>query len=167
MITTFLVEHRWVTTMALVACLAAGAPLGYALADRRRWAFGLGLASLLPVAALTLLPTSRQLAASCAVEWSLPPFGAVELMANIVLLIPPTLLLGVATRRPLVVLAAASGLSALIEITQALVPELGRSCSTNDWLMNSIGAALGVSLAALGLWGHALRARGGDRADAS
>ena len=37
------------------------------------------------------------------------------------------------------------------EAVQALVPAIGRSCSTNDWLSNSIGAAIGAALAALAL----------------
>ncbi|CAN5560893.1 hypothetical protein BH10ACT10_BH10ACT10_17360 [soil metagenome] len=154
MITTFLVEHRWITTVTLVAIVALGPGVGYWLVDRPRAARALGVASLLPVAALTLAPTSRDLAVGCATEWDFPTLGAVELMANLVLFVPPALLFGVAVRRPLVVLLAASLLSALIEVTQAFVTALGRSCSTNDWLSNTLGAALGAAIAALALWWH-------------
>lgn len=152
MITTFLVEHPWLTTVALVLLLTAGPALAWWLAERPRLATGLGLLSLLPVAALTLVPTDRDLAVGCATEWSFPTLGAVELMANVVLLVPPTVLLGVALRRPLLVLVAASAGSALIEVVQAFVTALGRSCSTNDWLSNTLGAVLGTAIATLALW---------------
>lgn len=114
---------------------------------------------MLPVVALTLVPTSRDLVVGCAAEWSFPKLGAVELMANLVLFVPPALLLGVALRRPLLVLVAASATSALIEVLQAFATALGRSCSTNDWLYNTLGAALGAAIALA-----ALRARRETRA---
>lgn len=46
----------------------------------------------------------------------------------------------------MVVLVAASALSAVIEAVQALVPGIGRARDTNDWMMNTLGAALGVLL---------------------
>jgi hypothetical protein len=85
--------------------------------------------------------------------------GAVELMANLVLFVPPALLFGVALRRPLLVLVGAGATSALIEVLQAFATVLGRSCSTNDWLYNTLGAALGAAIAVA-----ALRARGATRA---
>ncbi|WP_156186412.1 VanZ family protein [Cellulosimicrobium funkei] len=36
-------------------------------------------------------------------------------------------------------------------MVQALSPALGRSCDTNDWLSNSIGALLGAGLAVVAL----------------
>jgi VanZ family protein len=154
MITTTLIEHPWLTTVALALLLTVGPVLGWWLVDRPRIALWLGALSLLPVAALTLVPTDRDLPVTCAVEWSTPDLGKVELMANLVLFVPPVLLLGVAVRRPLVVLLAASAGSALIEVVQAFVTALGRSCSTNDWLYNTLGAALGAVLATLVLRRH-------------
>jgi hypothetical protein len=151
-ITTFLVEHPWITTVAFATTVAIGPVAGYWLALRPRLAKWLGLASLLPVVALTLVPASRDLAIGCATEWGFPTFGAVELMANVVLFVPPVLLLGVAVRLPSVVCLGAIVASGLIEVTQALVPMLGRSCSTNDWLANAIGSALGAAIAVLALW---------------
>ncbi|WP_370324920.1 VanZ family protein [Euzebya sp.] len=149
MITTFLVEHPWLTTAALGALIVIGPLVGYALVGRPRLAVWLGLASTLPVLALTLVPTDRDLAVGCAIEWALPTLGAVELMANVVLVVPAGLIFGVASRRPLRVALGASALSCLIELIQAVVPALGRSCSTGDWLANTIGAALGAGVAAL------------------
>jgi hypothetical protein len=151
-ITTFLVEHPWITTIAFVTTVAIGPVAGYWLVVRPRLGKWAGLVSLLPLVALTLVPGSRDLAMGCANEWDLPTFGAVELMANVVLFVPPVLFLGVAIRRPLAVWLGASMGSVLIEVTQALVPALGRSCSTNDWLANTLGSALGAAIAALALW---------------
>lgn len=149
MITTFLVEHPWLTTVGFIGVIVLGPLLGYWLVDRPRLTKWLALASLVPTALLTLAPTSRALEVGCASEWSLPTFGAVELMANVLLFVPPVLLLGVLTRRPVAVLIAGSVISALIELIQAFAPVLGRSCSTNDWFMNSLGAVLGAVLAGL------------------
>jgi hypothetical protein len=154
MVITLLVEHRWITTVTLVGMIVLGPVAAYWLITRPRLAGCLGLASILPVAALTLVPTSRNLAIGCAAEWDFPTLGAVELMSNVVLFVPPVLLLGTAIRRPLVVLIGASSVSVLIEFVQAFVTVLGRSCSTNDWLSNTLGAVLGTAIAAV-----ALRAR--------
>lgn len=157
MITNVLVEHPWITTVALVAAVVVGPWAAYCLVDRQRLATWLGLVSLLPVAALTLLPAGRDLAAGCAVEWDFPTLGAVELMANVVLFIPPTLLFAVAIRRPLMVMVGASVVSGLIELLQALATALGRSCSTNDWLSNTLGAVLGAVIAGFAVKLHGSR----------
>jgi glycopeptide antibiotics resistance protein len=151
-ITTYLVEHAWITTVALMAELVVGPVAGFWLIDRPRLASRLGVASLLPIVALTLVPANRDLAVGCAAEWGFPTLGAVEMVANVVLFMPPALLFGVAVRRPLVVLLWASMGAALIEVTQALLTALGRSCSTNDWLANTLGAALGAAIAAVVIW---------------
>ncbi|WP_322920573.1 VanZ family protein [Nocardioides renjunii] len=165
MITTVLVEHRWLTTTALVLLVVLGPAVGYWLTDRPRLAGAAALLSLVPVAALTLMPTSRDLAVGCAVEWAMPSLGAVEPMANLVLFVPPALLLGVALRRPIAVLVGASAVSALIELAQAFLTGLGRSCSTNDWLSNTLGAALGAGLAVAALWLRSYVDRSGESSD--
>ena len=111
----------------------------------------LAAVACVPVALLTLVPTSRRAFETCAVEWSLPTPGRVELVANVLLLAPVVLLVAVALGRPLVALLAGSAASVAIEALQALLPALGRSCSTNDWLSNTIGAVLGALLAAVAL----------------
>ena len=52
-----------------------------------------------------------------------------------------------ATRRPLLMLVAGSGLSVAIDVLQAVVPALGRACDTNDWMMNTTGCVAGGLLA--------------------
>ena len=157
MITNFLVEHPWITTVTLGGMVTLGPAAAYWLVARPRLSGWLGLASILAVAALTLVPTSRDLAIGCAAEWSFPTLGAVELMANVALFVPPVLFIGLAARRPGLVLIGASIASALIELVQAYVTVLGRACSTNDWLCNTLGALLGAAIAALALWARQSR----------
>lgn len=151
MISTILVEHPWLSPTALIVLVVATPVAGRLLAGRPRPAWLLAGAALLPVALLTLTPVDRELFARCTVHWALPTPGRVELMANVVLFVAPVLLAGLATRRPVAVLLAASALSAGIEALQAAVPAIGRSCDTGDWLSNTIGAGIGAVLAVVAL----------------
>ena len=136
---------------ALGLLVVLGPFVGARLARRSALAWLLCAGALVPVALLTLSPVDRELYARCTVQWALPTPGRVELMANLVLFVGPALLAGVASRRPLVVLVALSVLSGALEVLQALVPGLGRSCDTTDWSSNTIGAAIGAGLAAAAL----------------
>jgi len=150
-ISTFLVEHPSLTTTALVGFVVVGPFVGAWLAGRPRFAWTLvGLATA-AVMVSTLAPTGRSLDRECFVEWAWPTLGRVEMMGNVVLFIPVALLLGVAIQRPLVAFLAGSALSALIELTQALVTTIGRSCDTSDWEANTLGSAIGALLAAAAL----------------
>ncbi len=153
MITNHLLGHPWVAPAALVILVVAGPLVGGWLVRRPRLAWLLAGASLLAVAALTLVPVDRETYATCTIQWTLPTPGRVELFANLVLFVPPALLAGVATRRPALVALAGSALSAALEAVQAVVPAIGRSCDTTDWLCNTMGALIGALLAwvALGL----------------
>lgn len=151
MITNVLLEHRWLSPTALALLVVLGPVVGSWLVTRPRVAWALTALSLVPVALLTLVPVDRQLFMRCEVAWTMPTVGRVELAANVVLFVVPALLATVAARRPLLAAGAASGLSAAIEAVQALTPALGRSCSTNDWLSNTIGALLGALLGWLAL----------------
>lgn|GEM_PF-1123718 len=153
MISTLLVAHPWVTPTVLVVLVVAAPFAGPWLLRRPpRLTWVLGVLSLLPVLLLTLVPTDREVFERCAVGWVLPTVGRVELLANFVLFVPPVLLAALATRRPVAAFAGGVVASAAIEAVQALVPALGRSCDTNDWLSNAIGAAIGAALAAVALW---------------
>jgi VanZ family protein len=74
--------------------------------------------------------------------------------------VPLALFASLRYRRPLAVLAAVSLLSVLIELVQAALPALGRACDTNDWLMNTVGAAVGALLAIGIIVGSRRRRRG-------
>ncbi|MCT2586853.1 VanZ family protein [Actinophytocola gossypii] len=148
MITNFLLEHSALVPVALV--LVALACVGVGLAVRRsggrvRWL--LAGVSLLPVVALTLVPTPGRVFSVCAVQFSVPTLGSVELLANVALFVPPVYFTTLATARPLLTLALATTLSAAIEALQALLPTIGRACDTNDWAMNTAGSVIAVLLA--------------------
>jgi len=169
-ITDVLLDRAAVVPAALVVvalmCIAIGS---WALRSRRRGprvVRVLAVLSVLPVAVLTLAPSGRSSGGvgGCTVQFALPGPGTVEQLANVALFLPPVFFAVLASHRPVVVLAAASGVSALIESVQALVPALGRACDTNDWAMNSLGAATGVLLAA-GTTALAGRVRSGPAAD--
>lgn len=151
MLSSILVEYPWMTTVALAVLVFFGPVVGAWLAPRAWITRVLLTLSIVTVVLLTLIPTSRELEFGCAMGWDLPTLGAVELMANVILFAPVVLLAGIATRRPFVSLLVASGASAAVEAVQAIAPVLGRSCSTNDWFSNTLGAILGAVLAAAAL----------------
>jgi hypothetical protein len=153
MITDFLLAHAALVPVALLllACVCVG--VGYLLLRSRRHGhrlmWTLLAVTLVPVFALTLVPASDSAVDHivCTVQFDLPTLGTVELLANVALFVPPVFLATLATRRPLLTIAAGSALSAAIEATQALIPTIGRACDSNDWLMNTIGTTAGVLLA--------------------
>ncbi|MEW1959659.1 VanZ family protein [Kineococcus sp. NPDC059986] len=151
MLSTLLVTHPWVTPLLLAAVVVVGPFAGAWLVRHRRLAVALTVLALVPVAALTLLPVDRELYARCVAEWALPTPARVESFANLVLFVPPVLLAGVATRRWWVAAVLGSATSALIEVVQALLPALGRSCDTGDWLANTLGSVVGGVLALVAL----------------
>jgi len=163
MITNFLLDHSALVPVAILLVALVCAVLGLLFAGRRRILWALAGVSLVPVFALTLVPTGRTIdEIVCTVQFSLPTLGAVELLANVALFLPPVCFAALASRRPLTMLAAGSALSAVIEALQALVPAIGRACDTNDWLMNTLGAILGALLAAGTAWPANRRAQSGS-----
>jgi len=151
MISTFLAEHPWTIWMVLAGMVVVGSFAASWLDSRRRLTRVLLAASLLLVVALTLLPDDREVTTGCQIAWSLPTFSGPESLANITLFIPFALLAAVAWRRPWLAGLAGVGLSMGIETAQALLPSIGRSCDSQDIIANSIGAALGAVLAAIGM----------------
>jgi VanZ family protein len=146
-----------------LACLGIGFVL---VRSQRRggpilWA--LTGASLLAVLALTLVPSGYDTRDEiwCTVQIVAPTLGRIELVANIALFFPLAFFATLASRRPLVVLVAGTGLSAAVEGIQAVAPVIGRACDTNDWVMNTIGTVVGVLLAV----GTMAVARRGSRAE--
>ncbi len=152
MITDLLMEHAWMAPTAFVVLVVVGPLAARWLLGRPRLARVALACSLVPVAVTTLVPVSRRAFEFCAVQWAWPTPTRVELLANVVLFIAPTMVLAVLVRRPLVSLLAMVALSAAIELLQAVVPQLGRSCDTGDWANNALGALIGAGLGALALW---------------
>jgi len=148
MITNFLLDHSALVPVAILLVALVCAVLGHLFAGRPRVLWALAGVALVPVFALTLVPTGRTIdEIVCTVQFSLPTLGSVELLANVALFLPPVCFAALASRRPVTMLAAGSALSAVIEALQAFVPAIGRACDTNDWLMNTLGALLAAGMA--------------------
>ncbi|WP_072314958.1 VanZ family protein [Agrococcus sp. Marseille-P2731] len=154
MLSTHLAAHPWLAGVLLAAVVTIGLPAAWWLAQRPRLTWALAAVTAVATLLLTLLPSPRELEIGCAIEWDVS-LTAPEPLANIVLLVPFALLVGVAIGRPAagaaLGFAAGALLSALVEAVQALVPAIGRSCSTGDLLANAIGAAIGGLLALVAL----------------
>ena len=151
MITDFLLEHAALVPAALLAIAVVCVLVGVVTLRARRQGVlrALVVVSALAVVALTLVPAGGDPGdRGCTVQFFVPTLGSVELLANVALLFPLTFFSALASRRPVVVLAAATVLSALIEALQAVVPAIGRACDTNDWAMNTAGALVAAALAA-------------------
>lgn len=150
MITTFLVNHASAVKVLFWVVLVALTALGwFAYRQRaRRTLMTLAVISAVGVFALTMTPTGDGGNGTfCTVQFSVP-FQGIDTLANVALLFPLTLFAALLTSRPVAVVAAASGLSAAIELVQALLPDIGRACDTNDWFMNTVGAVLAGLLSA-------------------
>lgn len=121
MITNFLVDNSAMVPVVLllvaVVCVCVGCVVV-------RWRYGcrilwaLAMVSVLPIVALTLVPTSARVdEVVCAVQFYVPTLNRVEVMANVALFVPPVYFATLATRRPLLVVLAGVALSARAELT--------------------------------------------------
>ena len=162
MISTLLVAHPWMSPLALAALVVVGPIVGSWRGGRRPLPGPRLTVCRVPLLLRPQVRVGRELYAVCTVSWVLPTPARVELFANVVLFVPPVLLAALLLRRPLVALLGGVVASALVEAFQALVPALGRSCDTNDWLSNSIGALVGAGIAVVALGLAARRARTTD-----
>ncbi|SDR65192.1 VanZ family protein [Agrococcus carbonis] len=150
MLSTYLAAYVWLAPAILAAEAIVGLLLAWMLASRPRVAWALAAVALVAVVAATLYPTGRALEVGCTFELELQVF-APEPLANVALFVLPTLFVAVAKQSPAWGAATGVALSAAIEMVQAFVPEIGRSCAVDDWVANSIGAVLGALLAAFAL----------------
>jgi len=127
--------------------------------SRARWLVRAAMAGyLVVVARMTLGPqpadaTTLSLVAR-AIAWlaglGLPvTYGGVEAAANVALFVPYGVLGGLLVRRRRwwAVLVVASATSAAIETAQRWLPT--RYSTLQDWVLNTLGAALGLALLAL------------------
>ncbi|WP_030739228.1 VanZ family protein [Streptomyces sp. NRRL F-2890] len=141
----------------VVACLIAAAT-GYLTfkASRARWhrpvTHALWLSSAVSVVLLTMWSPGGSLSptSECVINKDLAEsFTQTQGIMNMGMFIPFGLLGVLATRRPALVVPAGILLSATIEVTQATVPFLSRTCDTTDLLSNSAGTVIGVALGLL------------------
>ncbi|MFD0481036.1 VanZ family protein [Kineococcus sp. GCM10028916] len=147
---TFLVEHSALVPLGVLVVVVGSAASGWVGRRSPRvlgWLVGLALLGVLTV---TLAPDDRGRVhgVTCEVGIDFPSWGSSELLANVALFVPVTVLAVVRFRRPVFVGLGGIVLSAAIEGTQALAVVLGRSCTTSDWAMNTAGTVLGVGVGA-------------------
>jgi glycopeptide antibiotics resistance protein len=152
MIAAFLIENPLLVPVLVLLTASVCTGIGYLLLKgrRQRTLWTLTALSVVPVVALTLVPTPTRRMDDiplCTPDFAVPTLTSVEMVANVALLFPLVYFAALATRRPLLMLAAGVALSAGIETLQALVRSLGRACTGNDWAMNSAGAAGAALLA--------------------
>jgi hypothetical protein len=150
-VAVFLIDNPALVPVLVLLIAAVSFLAGYLiLRAHRQWAlWTLAVLSIVPVVALTLVPTPRRMdeVPFCTLDLTLPTLTSVEMVANVALLFPVVFFTALATRRPALILGAGIGLSAAIEICQALVPALGRACDSGGWVMNSVGAIFAALLA--------------------
>ncbi|WP_434600115.1 VanZ family protein [Streptomyces sp. A5-4] len=138
------------TAAALVIAFGA-----YKVAHRkgqRPYAYA-GLAAVLTSeAAVTLfMPGGGYTSRNCVINHNVAePFSTTQGLLNLAMFLPIGFLGVVALRAVVPVIAGAATLSLLTEIAQTLVPGIGRGCDSSDFLMNSLGGALG----ALAAWAY-------------
>ncbi|MGW1237735.1 VanZ family protein [Streptomyces californicus] len=70
-------------------------------------------------------------------------------LMNIAMYIPLAFFAVTLFRRPALISAGCIVLSAATELTQAVTPHIGRSCTSEDLVANSLGAVIGAAVAAL------------------
>lgn len=121
----------------------------------RRWALQKGVAVLfgLTFAAeltATLYPSYTGAGSSgiCTFNRDLfSPLVTQQGIMNVAMFAPLILLAAFLFRSPASALASGIALSGATELAQGLIPGIGRSCATEDFMANSLGSAVGVAVA--------------------
>lgn len=158
-LSTLLTRLPWLAFSVLVLALVLAPLVGAWLASKPRLTRVLLAVVAVVMAALTLYPDGAPSAGvACALQLPYLAPTASETMANILLFLPLSFLIGLVWRRPVVAMLIGAAASAAIEAVQALVPAIGRACDTSDLINNAIGAVLGGACA----WGALLIRRALD-----
>ena len=151
MAASLLAQNPELARAGIVVLLLAAPTVAGWLRSRSRVAWALVLWSVVLLAALTLLPAAPKADMTCELAFAPRDLLRIEPLANIILFVPLTLALTAATRRPWTAFLVGAGASAMIELLQFGVPMIGRSCTSTDWVANTVGAGLGAALASFGL----------------
>lgn len=158
-LSTLLVGMPWLAFSVVIFALMFAPLVGAWLAAKPRLTRALLVVFVVAVAALTLYPDGAPSSSiTCAVEFPHLSPTAVESMANILLFLPLSFLIGLAWRQPIAAALIAIAASAAIETAQALILVVGRACDTSDLATNGVGAILGGLCA----WGALLIRRTRD-----
>jgi hypothetical protein len=152
MIATLLAEAPWLVRVVLLALVGASSFAAYWLSFRRGTTWIVVWLSGVAIASVTLIPGSSREVTVCVLPVTPTELLGPEPTANVLLFVPFALALAVLLKRPVIAFLAGTGASMVIELAQWFVPAIGRSCSSTDWIANTLGAFLGAGFAALGLW---------------
>ncbi|MET1043195.1 MAG: VanZ family protein [Microbacteriaceae bacterium] len=152
MISTLLAEYPVLARGGTALVLILAPFIAAWLRPRQQVAWVLAYLSAAAIAVLTLVPDGTRTVAGCELPFSPSFLLGVEPLANLVLFVPLALTVTAAIRRGLPAFLVGLGVSAAIELAQWAVPAIGRSCTSTDFIANSVGAALGAALAALGMY---------------
>lgn len=136
-----------------VGALAAGA-LAWRLSVRLRAPHGMWwaaiTATLVGVLGVTSFGGTDRPTAECVVNHQFAePFHTTQGLWNLGMFLPVGFFALLALRRPLPALVGVTALPCVIELAQALVPGIGRSCDSSDAEMNVIGGVLGLLAAGI------------------
>ncbi|MFJ7492643.1 VanZ family protein [Streptomyces sp. NPDC097727] len=152
MISAILRGNPWLVPAFLVSGLILGALMFFVARKRglsRPLAVLLGVAAAGEIVA-TLYP-SHASAATSGTCWinrdPLTPLLTQQGLMNVAMYVPLAFLAVAVFRRPAVVTSCCILLSAGTELTQALIPHVGRSCTSEDLVANSLGSVLGAAAA--------------------
>ena len=157
MIATLLAEAPWLVRAVLIAVVVASPFAAFWLDSRRRATWIATCLSGVAIGALTLVPDRPRDDRMCVLSVTPTEMLGPEPAANVLLFVPFAIALTVLLKRPVIAFLVGMGASAVIESAQWLVPAIGRSCTSTDWIANTSGALLGAALAVAGIWAAARR----------
>ncbi|MFJ4964445.1 VanZ family protein [Streptomyces sp. NPDC088729] len=154
MISAILQENPWMVPTFLAFGLVFGCSM---LHIARRSGLSRPLAVLLGWAfageiVATLYPIHASADASGACWINRDPFTPLltqQGVMNMAMYVPLAFLAVALFRRPALITASCVALSATTEMAQAVIPHVGRSCTSEDLVANSLGAGLGAVAAVL------------------
>ncbi|MFD0327200.1 VanZ family protein [Streptacidiphilus monticola] len=136
------------TFVVLAFLITALVTVGVARAARkstRRWFIGAFAGSVTAVLLLTLWSTGgSDMAPTCVINHNvLEPFSEEQGLLNLGMFVPVGLLGTLSARHAWPAILFGVTLTACIELTQGLLPVIGRACDTSDFMANAAGAVLG------------------------
>ncbi|MFD7922143.1 VanZ family protein [Streptomyces sp. NPDC059740] len=145
--------QSWFIFVTVVVALLLGVA-AYSLAKQRGWRrFEWALFTVLftSIVAVTLaMPGGGIQRSECVLNRNIfEPLMTSEGLLNLAMYVPLGLAGFAATRAVVPTLVTCACLSLVTEVSQALLPWVGRNCDSGDFFMNSAGGALGIALGCL------------------
>lgn len=143
--------QSWFLCSALVVCLVLACGAFFLARQRgaRPWEFA-GLTALVAaeVSVTLAMPNGGYPSRTCVIDRDVfAPLLTQEGLLNLLMFLPIGAVGVCATRSLVPVVAGCAALSMLTELTQAVVPGVGRDCDSGDFTMNVAGAIAGATVA--------------------